>query len=191
MFETERTNITHASDFKKLFDEYYVALCLFAERYLGNPEDAADVAQDAFIKLWQRRNDFSNLYAIKTFLYTTVRNASLNRLEHIKVAEKYKEHLSKVQSDYFFHDHVVEQERFRIVWKAIQELPNQTRRVILLALEGKDNRSIAAALEIAPDTVHTHKKIAYKRLRENIRKYFPLLFVFLAMTKYRLPLTPI
>ena len=81
--------ISHTSDFRKLFDGYYIPLCLFAERYLKNSEDAADIVQEAFIKLWQQRKDFGNLYAVKSFLYTSIRNASLNKLQHLKVVEKY------------------------------------------------------------------------------------------------------
>ena len=178
MTETENLHIAHASDFKKLFDGYYIALCLFAERYLDNSEDAADTVQEAFIKLWQRRRDFSNLYAVKSFLYTTIRNDSLNRLAHLKVVEKHRSRLAVKQSEEFFHDHVIEQERFRLFWAAVNALPDQTRKVMLLALDGKDNRGIAAALGIAEGTVHTHKKIAYKRLRKSLKDHLPILLLF-------------
>ena len=182
MSATGNISIIHASDFKKLFDGYYVPLCLFAQRYLDHPADAADTVQDIFIKLWQRRYDFDNIFAIKSFLYTAVRNASLNRLEHLKVVEKYRDRLTEMQSDVFFHDHVIEQERFRIFWAAIHALPDQTRRVMLLALDGKDNREIANSLGIAQGTVHTHKKIAYKRLRYSLRDQFLPLFLFYLLT---------
>ena len=50
---------------------------------------------------------------------------------------------------------------------------------MLLALEGKDHGEIAADLEMAKGTVHTHKKIAYKRLRESLKDIFPLCFMLL------------
>ena len=160
--------ISHASDFRKLFDGYYIPLCLFAERYLKNSEDAADIVQEAFIKLWQQRKDFGNPYAIKSFLYTSIRNASLNKLQHLKVVEKYNSWFTISRSDEFFHDHVIEQDCFHILREAIHKLPDQTRKVMLLALDGKSNRDIALTLDIAEGTVHTHKKIAYRRLRETL-----------------------
>ena len=171
MADLVNISITRTSDFKKLFDEYYVPLCLFAERYLRNPEDAADTVQDAFVKLWQRRKDFKNQYAVKSFLYITIRNASLNRLQHLKVGEKYNSRLTASRSEGFFHDHVIEQECFRVLRDAIHKLPDQTRRVMLLALDGESNHSIAVTLGIAEGTVHTHKKIAYRRLRESLKDY--------------------
>ena len=49
------------------------------------------------------------------------------------------------------------------------------KKVMLLALEGNDNKEIAACLNIADGTVHSLKKIAYKRLREELKEYFYLL----------------
>ena len=50
---------------------------------------------------------------------------------------------------------------------------------MMLALEGNDNKKIAASLNIADGTVHTLKKIAYKRLREDLKEYFYLLLPFI------------
>ena len=59
---------------KVLFEYYsmscYTALCLFAERFLGEREAAADVVQEAFLKYWDRHMDFDNYYKIKSFLFT-------------------------------------------------------------------------------------------------------------------------
>ena len=54
--------------FRVLFDEFYTALCLFAGRFLGEREAAADVVQEAFLKYWDRHMDFDNYYKIKSFL---------------------------------------------------------------------------------------------------------------------------
>ena len=175
MFGSEKIDIAQASNFKEIFDRYYCALCLFAERYLDSPEDAADTVQDVFLKLWQRRHDFNHLYTVVSFLYTAIRNASLNRLAHLKVKEKYQSRISNRYDDGFFHDQIIEQECFKLLWEAIRALPNQTRNVVLLALEGNNNGEIATALGITRETVHSHKKIAYKRLRNQLKDIFLLL----------------
>jgi RNA polymerase sigma-70 factor (ECF subfamily) len=173
-----KNGIDNIAGFQSLFNGFYVPLCLFAEKYLENREDAADVVQDAFIKLWQKRNDFNHINQIKTFLYTTIRNHCLNELEHKRVVENYSEILREKQSDSFFQDHVVEEETYRILVQAIGRLPPQTARVMMLALSGKDNKEIAGEIAISEGTVHTHKKIAYKRLRKDLKHYF---YVFLTL----------
>ncbi|MCL2727696.1 MAG: RNA polymerase sigma-70 factor [Bacteroidales bacterium] len=179
MADTGYINIVLESDFKKLFDQYYAALCLFAENWLNNSEEAADTAQEAFIKLWERRRDFDNIYAIKSFLYTTIRNASLNRLAHKKVAQKHREWFAARHEESFFRDHLIEQECFKMLWEAVKALPQQTRKVMLLALTGSDNQDIATSLGMAKGTVHTHKKTAYKRLRNSLKEIYPFFLVWL------------
>lgn len=48
---------------------------------------------------------------------------------------------------------MIEEEAYRILRQAIEQLPEQTRKVMLLALEGKDNREIAETLSMAVGTV--------------------------------------
>lgn len=70
------------------------------------------------------------------------------------------------------------QETRRIIANAIKRLPPQASKVMMLALSGKGNKEIAEKLQISDGTVHTHKKIAYKRLREELKDYFYILLLF-------------
>jgi RNA polymerase sigma-70 factor (ECF subfamily) len=176
---SKEVDLSQISDFKKVFDDCYVPLCLFAEADLNNCEDAADSVQNAFIKLWERRSHFNHLLSIKTFLYKTIRNDSLNRLSHQKVVGRFHKWFMERNSDLFFRDHVIEQECFHLLYKAIDALPEQTHKVILLALEGKENLEIAETLGMAKGTVQTHKKIAYRRLRERLKDLSPLFPIWL------------
>ena len=64
--------------FRTLFEEFYASLCLFATRYLGDREEAADVVQETFLKYWNKHTDFDDYRKIKSFLYVVVRHACLN-----------------------------------------------------------------------------------------------------------------
>ena len=59
-------------------------MCLFATRYLGDREEAADVVQETFLKYWNKHTDFDDYRKIKSFLYVVVRHACLNS----EIAEK-------------------------------------------------------------------------------------------------------
>lgn len=163
---------------KGLFDDFYVPLCLFAERYVENSQLAEDIVQECFIKLWQHRGEFEYGYQVKSFLYTSVRNSALNEIEHQKVVHSYADKWAGRAEESFFRDRVVEEETYRILINAIDKLPEQTRKVMLLALEGQDNKEIAATLNITDGSLHTLKKIAYKRLREELKDYFYLILPF-------------
>lgn len=177
MTEGIKIDIGDVKNFRKLFDDFYVPLCIFGERYVEDAECAADLVQDCFTRLWQKRKDFEYLHQLKAFLYTSVRNSALNELNHRKVKSDYSRKILEKSEETFFRDHVIEEESFRLLKQAIEKLPPQTRNIMLLALEGKENSEIAKTLSISTGTVHTHKKIAYKRLREELKEYFYLILL--------------
>lgn len=166
-------------EFHNIFERYYVALCLFANQYMEDDEASADIVQDSFAKLWQIRDDFFYLHQVKAFLYTAVRNKALNELEHSKVVWEYAQKVIEKKKDSFFHDAVVEEETYRIVTEAIDMLPEQMKTIMKLAMEGKKNNEIAEHLNVSAETVHTLKRIAYKKLRAHLKDYYYFLFFFI------------
>ncbi|WP_059026739.1 RNA polymerase sigma factor [Gabonibacter massiliensis] len=162
--------------FKELFDEFYQALCVFALTYVKDQVQAADIVQEVFIKYWNRRGDFDNLFKVKSFLYTVVRNDCLNTIRDKK---EIREDISLIESDAFFVDNLVEEEAYRIFYNAVESLPLQTREVIQLTLDGLKNAEIAVHMGIAESSVHTLKKLAYKKLKVTLKDYYYLVFIFL------------
>lgn len=161
--------------FRDIFNQYYVTLCLFVDRYMEDKDASADIVQDSFTKLWQIRNDFCYLHQVKAFLYTTVRNKALNELEHSRVISEYAQKITEKKQEDFFHDAVIEEETYRILTEAIDKLPEQMKAIMRLALEGKKNTEIADQLGISTETVHTLKKMAYKKLRIYLKEYYYLI----------------
>lgn len=162
--------------FKNLFDKFYQALCVFASTYLKDDALSADIVQEGFVKFWNKREGFDNYFKVKSFLYTIVRNDCLNYIRDYKLR---REDLSVVESLEFYTETLVEEEAYRMFYNAVESLPHQTRQVILLSMDGLKNSEIAGQLGIAESSVHTLKKIAYKKLRKILREYYYLVFIFL------------
>lgn len=171
--------LTDETQFRSIFDKYYISLCMFANQYVENGALAADIVQECFVKLWQLRDDFMYVHQIKSFLYTSVRNKSLNELEHTKVMNEYAQKVQEMSKDSFFQDKVIAEESYRILVDAIEKLPPQMKSIMQLALEGKSNPEIAETLNISGETVHSQKKIAYRKLRVYLKDYYYLVFYFL------------
>ena len=65
-----------------------------------------------------------------------------------------------------------------VLTDAIDKLPDQMRAIMRLAMEGKKNGEIAEYLNVSVETVHTLKKIAYKKLRIYLKDYYYFLILF-------------
>ena len=143
--------------FRTLFEEFYASLCLFATRYLGDREEAADVVQETFLKYWNKHTDFDDYRKIKSFLYVVVRHACLNQLR----SQNLRLHVSVEfikDSEQDFYNYVMEEEAHRLFNKAIDNLPPQMRAVINFSLDGLKNSEIAEKMNLSEGTVHSYKK---------------------------------
>ncbi len=165
-------------NFRAVFDAYFKALVLFAERYVQCREEGESIVQDTFVALWEKQQQFENGQAAKAWLYTTVKNKALNLLRHQKLHLDYTtSQLREKEREEYFMKSLIQEETRRLLFTAIDALPEQCRRVCLLNLEGMDNTKIAEVMCISPDTVKFHKKNAYRFLREKLKGYFYLLFI--------------
>ena len=75
--------------FRYVFEKFYSSLCVYCLRLIREEWVAADLVQEAFVKLWENRQNFSSLLTIRSYLYTIVRNSGINYLRYMKMkAEK-------------------------------------------------------------------------------------------------------
>lgn len=155
--------------FREVFDQYFNALCAFGYRYISDRNIVEDTVQEAFISLWEKREHFEHLNAIKAFLYTSVRNKCLNHLKHRAVLQKHETALVyELESEQFFTHHVIEEETFNQLFAEIRDLPQAAQEIMLLALNGLKNQEIADELRVSVNTVKTQKKISYSKLKEKL-----------------------
>ena len=162
--------------FKAFFEENFSSIVMFADKYLDDMEAAADVAQECFIQLWRGNMTFETKDKVKGFLYTTARNLALNELKHDAIVARYVQK-GMLESEEYLRDNVIEEEVYAIIYKAIDELAPQSRKVILLSLQELSNGEIAEKLGISINSVRTLKQNAYKKLKGLLSDYFYLLFL--------------
>ena len=113
-------------------------------------------------------------------MYTVARHLYWNHCKHQRAKENYFAQLDENDvDDYDFLQEVTRQETMRILYTAIDRLSPQTRKVILLNLEGKTNPEVAEELSISVNTVKYLKKSAYEALRSLLSKNCFVVFMFL------------
>ena len=164
---------------KDFFNAYYPGFNSFAAGYITNQAVCEDIVQEVFISFWEKQNMFPNLYALKAFFYTSIRNSCLDFLKHTLVEEKHKlRNKDKDETEESFLEEVLRKEAYSEIYNEVNKLPAMGKNVLLLALRDKSNEEIATILNIAVNTVKTHKARAYKVLRKNLNDLFLLLFPF-------------
>ena len=167
--------------YKSLFDTLYAPLCAFSNKYLQDLEVSKDVVQDVFIKIWEDQIAYSNENAVKSFLYTLVKNKSLNYLKsrQYKVTDHYPAaEIEKLETEAFFLSEVLFIETATIVENAIRMLPDKCARIIRLGIQEYTNAEIADELDISINTVKTQKKIAYQKLRNSLSHLISFFMIF-------------
>lgn len=158
--------------FAYYFKIYFNALVLFAKSYTSDADSAEDIVEESFIKLWERREIFTNENVIKPYLYRTVSNACIDLLRREKVKglrEKEYNYLDGGATALFALQDMIRTEIIRELYTALHKLPPICRAVILKSfIEGKGPERIANELNISVNTVRSHKCRGLQLLRKKI-----------------------
>ena len=162
------------------FQQYYAQLCYFAGTLLNDDCLAQEITSDAFTKLWQSRQTLATEGSIKAWLYSTVRNASIDHLRKVKrlrVSESGLQSATTIEQS-VLHT-IIESETIDHIIGTIGQLPPQCRRIFrLFYLHGKSYNEIAQELNLSPQTVRNQKQRAAKLLRKMILPLFFLLSLY-------------
>jgi RNA polymerase sigma-70 factor (ECF subfamily) len=139
-----------------LFEAHFRRLYRYLDRLSGDPELAADLAQEAFVRLY-RRGELPD--APEAWLITV----ALNLFRNARTTERRRRLLLATASGPESHsepgppaDHEAAAEESRArVRAAIDRLPDRERRLLLLRAEGYSYRDLAGALELNEASVGT------------------------------------
>lgn len=157
--------------FDELFRSFYPVLVRFGSRYVQDTALSKDIAQECFAKLWQRRDQIDTSKSLKSYLYTMVRNRSLNSVRDD--SELFVDHEMAVhrQENSEETDLVPDSESDAKPLKKkfngwINELPERQKEAFQLSrFEGLDHDEISDVMGISPKTVNNHIVSALQFLR--------------------------
>ena len=154
-----------------LFHEFYTPLLLYSKKFTKNREVSEDIVQDFFCRLWEDRKRLINDKSFHAYIYSSVRNRSLNYLRdtHSVSIEGFEK-----QSDEDFLREMMEEEVYRELYAAIQKLPERCRRIFLLKLDGEENQKIADMLQISEETVRSQLRRGKELLQNNVVSFYVL-----------------
>lgn len=190
---TERTNFEIKEEFFKahvtklltlrLVNEYWKMekfilpyrdkIFRFVLRMLGNEFDAEDVLQELAIKIWKRREKFSELDNKEAWCMTVARNLSIDKIRnrqkrrHIDISEAYD--LSDNNKDPF--EQLVSDDTMKVLNKWMAKLPeNQRTTLHLREIEGMTYKEIAGICSMSLEQVKSNIFRGRKALKELLEK---------------------
>ncbi len=161
-----------AKDFKTDVLPISNKLMRFALQILQNEEEAKDVLQDVFLKLWQKRDELSAIENLEAFAMRMMRNRCLDMIRArrtVSMEVVRKGNLPDEES--YDSDHLEFADSASLVKRIIADLPNLQRTVIHLRdIEQLDYEEIAAATEMNVNAIRVNLSRARKKVRDEILK---------------------
>lgn len=155
--------------FSSFFKSQIKSLRNFLFYKFGNMQQAEDLAQEAFVKLWQNCSAVP-LEKAKSYIYTIANNSSLNQIAHQKVVLRYEKNFTGLDKTNENPEYLLEEKQFQTkLLKAIEKLNEKQRTAFLMhRIDGKKYSEIALDLNISVKAVEKRIHLALLSLRKEI-----------------------
>lgn len=164
-----------SSEFKLMVMPYSSRLYRMAFRLMGSREEAEDIVQEVYVKLWTMRNELPNYNSIEALAIRITRNLCLDQLRRRKVsydalrAEKQKvvDHPETPAED------LERREEKKMIHSLIAALPEPQRSLVHLRhLEGKEYEEISEMVNMNINAIRVSISRARKMMREMLEKQY-------------------
>jgi len=165
----------------EIYDLYAQELLVFCYSYTKSKQDAEEVVQDAFLRLWEMRSLIRSDHSLKSLLFRIAKNRVIDLFRSNLKSKIFADYLVFQQSGFDRESGDMDYDAYRaLVDKVLNKLPPSQREIVRLSdFEGLDNEQIAERLHLAEKTVRNQLSsgnlLFYKLLR-NALKF--LCFIF-------------
>lgn len=153
------------------------AILLASMSKLLDKEDAEDVLQEAYFKVYEAKKSGLEHENFKAFLFKIARNSALSKLRHKNVIKSSIKVVHDIDVDRLAHitneDKINKDQESALLFHAINDLPPICRQVFVLRkFKNKSHSDIANMLNISNKTVENHITKAVKHCRDSILQHY-------------------
>lgn len=158
--------------FSVLFRYYYSGLVVFATHFLQSKEEAEEIIQDIFLKIWSDREHLNVHTSLRDYLFRSVKNKCLDVIKHKKVESKFEHYIHQREEQSINHEFFIEQELRVLIKDVIEKLPTECRKVFVLSrIQNLKYKEIADKLGISVKTVENQISKALRIFRDALKDY--------------------
>ena len=171
--------------FGRIIARYRNPITNYLYRFLNDYEEAVDLAQETFVRVYFAIDRYHTGYAFSTYIYRIATNLAISELRRRKRRSLFSltglfQNESDEQIDFQPVDerplpdrNLIDDEREKVIAKAIATLPPKYRvPIILRDVEGRSYEEIAAVLELGLGTTKSRISRARALLKEKLKNYF-------------------
>lgn len=172
-----------ASAFDQLYEVYCHKLFGFAFSILKSKEDAEEVVQNTFFKIWEKRKSIDSDHSFKSFLFTIAYNITVDLLRARLKEKKYREIiLYKATSNFNLEEAIEFGDILENVQKIVKELPPRKHEIYQLSRVNHLSYSeIAEKLNISVKTVENSINYSINFIKTRLGKDSLVVLLYVAL----------
>lgn len=161
--------------FEDVFKEHHQELEQFLRRQVGDPDMAADLLQDTFIRFKPLYENPPGVQKVRAYLFRIARNLVIDhfRREQVRRTDNVpEEELAEIPSEAAGPDVLAaSQQRLEAIRAAVAQLPPRCREVFIMSrVQGMTLAEIGEALGISPKTAFSHFTRALQLLKTQLEQ---------------------
>jgi RNA polymerase sigma-70 factor (family 1) len=164
--------------FQQLFEKYAERIYYFSMRYIKNKEEAEEIAQEVFVRVWLRRHDLKEELSFSSYIFMIAKNALIDTIRRKQKETIFQDNIKPNTELYSSssNDSMEYKELSTLIDRSIAELPLKRKQIYLLSRdEGLTYKQIAEKLNISIKTVETHMRLALQQLKKSVNENYELI----------------
>lgn len=147
------------SAFEELYNRHSKKLYWKLKRMVKDPQEADELLQNLFVKVWEKREKIIVQQSFEAYLYRVAQHMAVDYFRKLERESRLQETVSKASPtvEESTEIQLMAKETQQLLDEAIAKLPEQRRRAFVLCkIEGKSYLEAAEIMQISPNTVHNH-----------------------------------
>jgi RNA polymerase sigma-70 factor (ECF subfamily) len=169
------------SAFSCIFTAFYKDLVIFAARFTRDLNNAEEIVQDTFVRLWEDHELINVTVSLKSYLLKIVQNKCIDWLRHRKIIQVHYNYVIENSPSFIYdtENYILYSELQGAIEASIDNLPEEVAEVFRMSRnKGLKYHEIADILRVSVRTVEVRIGKALHLLRDNLKEYLVFIVGF-------------